>query len=171
MDAATLTAQRLALVGDAGHGTQKAVPGAKPFELWGVIQATPSFRAGSVTLAERKAAQNAAPVYMYWFGWKTPVLDGRPLAFHCQDLAFWFDNVDLCAQQTGGTDEARALARKMSTALVAFARTGNPSHAGIPRWPAFTAAGGETMVFDDQVVLKNDPDRDLRGLVQSIQPA
>ena len=44
---------------------------------------------------------------MYWFGWKTPVLDGRPLAYHCQDLAFWFDNIDLAAQATGGTDDAR----------------------------------------------------------------
>ena len=49
---------------------------------------------------------------MYWFGWKTPVLDGRPLAYHCQDLAFWFDNIDLAAQATGGGDEARALGRR-----------------------------------------------------------
>ena len=52
----------------------------------------------------------------------------------------WFDNIDLAAQATGGGHEARALATKMSGALVAFARTGNPSHAGCPKWPAFTAA-------------------------------
>jgi para-nitrobenzyl esterase len=60
---------------------------------------------------------------------------------------------------------------KMSDALVAFARTGNPNHAGIPRWPAFTAAGGETMVLDDAIALKHDPDREARRLVQSAQQA
>ena len=109
---------------------------------------------------------------MYWFGWKTPVLDGRPLAYHCQDLAFWFDNIDLAAQATGGTDDARELATKMSSALVAFARTGNPSHAGMPRWEPFIATTRTTMVFEnDQVVARSDPDREARTLLQSLQSA
>ncbi len=146
---------------------QSAEPGAAPFELWGVIQTAGGFRQGSVTLAERKAAQNAAPVYLYWFGWKTKVLDGRPLAFHCQDLPFWFDHVDRCARQTGGTPEAHALADKMSKALVAFATSGDPNHAGIPPWPAFTSASPANMVWDDQVTVKDDPDGELRRLVEA----
>lgn len=151
---------------------QRVVPDAKPFELLALIQTAgtgPITRTDVITQAERKAAQGAAPAYVYWFGWRTPVLDGRPLAFHCQDLVFWFDNIDLGVQATGGTPAARALATKMSRALVAFARTGNPSHAGIPRWPAFTAARGETMVLDDVVAVKPDPDREARRLVASAQ--
>jgi para-nitrobenzyl esterase len=148
---------------------QRLFPTARPFEIWGVIQGTQAYRINAVTQAERKAAQNA-PVYMYWFGWRTPVLDGRPLAYHCQDLAFWFDNIDLAAQATGGTDDARALATKMSSALVAFARTGNPNHAGITSWPAFTAATRATMVFEnEQVMVRNDPDGEARRLVQASQ--
>jgi para-nitrobenzyl esterase len=154
-------------VDDVIAAAQRAAPGAKPLELAGLIATTARTRGNTVTLAERKAAQHAAAVYLYWFGWKTMVLDGRPLAFHCQDLPFWFDHVDRCAQQTGGTPEAHALAEKMSGALTAFARTGDPNHAGLPRWPAFTAATGEAMVFDDVVELKNDPDRDLRRAVLS----
>ena len=147
---------------------QRVLPGASPFELNGVIATS---RANAVTQAERKAAQGGAPAYMYWFGWKTPVLDGRPLAFHCQDLVFWFDNIDLGVQATGGTAAARALATKMSRALVAFARTGDPSHPGIPRWPAFTASGRATMILDDVVAVKSDPDREARQVLASAQQA
>jgi para-nitrobenzyl esterase len=156
--------------GEIVEAYQRLFPKAKPFEIWGVVQGTQAYRVNAVTQAERKAAQAAAPAYMYWFGWKTPVLDGRPLAYHCQDLAFWFDNVDLAAQATGGTDDARALATKMSSALVAFAKTGNPSHGGIPKWPAFTATDRATMVFENgQVTLKNDPDGEARRLLQGAQ--
>lgn len=157
-----------AKTGEVIEAYQRVFPEAKPFEIWGVIQGTQAYRLNAVTQAERKAAQNAAPVYMYWFGWKTPVLDGRPLAYHCQDLAFWFDNIDLAAQATGGTDDARALAAKMSGALVAFARTGNPNHGGMVTWPAFTPATRATMVFEnDLVAVRNDPDGEARRIVQA----
>lgn len=146
---------------------QQVFPQAKPFEIWGVIQGTNAYRANAVRQAELKSAQLESPVYMYWFGWKTPVLDGRPLAYHCQDLAFWFDNVDLAAQATGGGDDARELATKMSTAFVAFAKSGNPNHAGIPRWAPFTTANRATMIFaNGSVAEKVDPDRAARALLK-----
>ncbi len=150
---------------DAIAAYRKVFPDAKPFEIWGVIQGTQRYRLNAITQADLKAAQ-AAPVYMYWFGWKTPVLDGRPLAYHCQDLAFWFDNIDLAAQATGGTDDARSLAAKMSGAFVAFAKTGKPTHPGLPAWPAYSASVRPTMVFENgKTTVKNDPDREARALV------
>jgi para-nitrobenzyl esterase len=150
---------------DAIAAYRKVFPNAKPFEIWGVIQGTRSYRLNAIKQADLKSAQ-AAPVYMYWFGWKTPVLDGRPLAYHCQDLAFWFDNIDLAAQATGGTDDARSLAAKMSGAFVEFAKTGKPAHPGLPGWPAYTASTRPTMVFENEkTTVKNDPDREARALV------
>jgi para-nitrobenzyl esterase len=167
-----LTATLGAKTGEVIDAYLRTFPGAMPFEINGVIVGTQAYRINAVTQAERKAAQKGAPVYMYWFGWKTPVLDGRPLAYHCQDLAFWFDNIDLAAQATGGGDDARALATKMSGALVAFAKTGDPSHAGIPAWPAFTEAARATMVFEnDRVSVKNDPDGAARRLLQGAMRA
>ena len=143
---------------------RRVFPTAKPFEILGIVGAD-LFRRGAVLQAERKATQGGAPTYLYWFGWKTPVLDGRPLAFHCQDLAMWFDNIDLCVQQTGGGPDARALASKMSNALVAFARTGNPNHPGIPRWPAYSASAPANMIFDTRVEVRNAPDRAALKLI------
>ena len=140
---------------------RKVFPSAKAFEINGLI-GSDLFRRGAVHQTDLKAAQRGGPVYAYWFGWKTPVLDGRPLAYHCQDLALWFDNVDLCLQATGGGDEARRLASQMSRALVAFARTGNPNHDGMPTWPAFTDASRAMMIWDATSEVKIDPDRDAR---------
>ena len=153
--------------GAAIEAYRKAFGSAKPFEIAGMIGAD-LFHRGALMQAEGKAAQNGAPVYAYWFGWKTPVLDGRPLAFHCQDLAFWFDNIDLCVQATGGGEEARKLASQMSGALVAFARSGDPNHDGIPRWPAFTGGNRAMMIWDSPSEVKVDPDREARQALVSV---
>jgi len=143
-------------------------PDAPPFEIRGLIVGTRAYRINAVRQAELKAVQNTG-VYTYWFGWNTPVLDGRPLAYHCQDLAFWFDNIDRAAQATGGTDDARALATTMSRQLVAFARTGSPNGEGLPEWPAFDPAGRSTMVYrNNRVSVQADPDREARELLESL---
>ena len=105
-----------------------------------------------------------APAYLYWFAWKTPVLDGTPLAYHCSELAFAFDNIDRCANSTGGTTEARELAAKVSQAWIQFARTGSPNHSGLPRWPAVSASALPTMIFDTRCEVKDDPDAQERKL-------
>ena len=143
---------------------RRAHPKAKPVEILSLIS---SPRTNAVKQAERKAAQNAAPAYVYWFGWQTPVLDGRPRAFHCAELAFVFYNTDLCAQSTGGGPEARELAGKVSDAWINFARNGDPNHPGLPKWPVFTAAKGETMIFDTRCEAKDDPDRQERQVLEA----
>jgi para-nitrobenzyl esterase len=130
-------------------------------ELMSRISAAP-VRQAAITQAERQAALGGAPVYMYWFCWKAPVLDRRPGAFHCAELSFVFDNSDRCAPMTGGGPGPRALAAKVSEAWIHIARSGNPNHSGLPKWMAFTASEKATMIFDNQCELKNDPDRDER---------
>ncbi len=161
---AQLTPQIGAKTAPAIAAYRKIFPSAQPFEVAGLIGAD-LFRRGTILETERKAAQNGAPVYAYWFGWKTPVLDGRPLAFHCQDLAFWFDNIDRCVQATGGGDDARTLASGMSGALVAFAKNGDPNHSGIPTWAPFTESNRAMMIWDTTPTVKIDPDRDARQVL------
>ena len=65
---------------------------------------------------------------------------------------------------TGTGPEAQALADKLAGTWVAFARTGNPNHPGIPEWPAYTAEARATMIFDTNCRVKNDPGGELRAL-------
>lgn len=143
---------------------RRSNPTAKPFDLFSFISAVTT-RHNAVAQSDLKAARKAAPVYQYLFTWQTPVLDGRPKAFHCAELAFCFDNVDRCLNMTGGGPEARKLAARVSGAWIAFAQSGNPNHAGLPKWPVYTPANGEVMIFDNKCEVRNDPDRVERRLI------
>ncbi|HEY2780512.1 MAG TPA: carboxylesterase/lipase family protein [Steroidobacteraceae bacterium] len=132
-------------------------PQAKPFDLWSRI-ASSGVRGSAIQQAKLKAMQGGAPAYLYWFTWQTPILSGRPRAFHCSEIAFVFDNTDRCETMTGGGAEARALAGKMCDAWIQFARTGNPNHAHLPRWPAYAAADQATMIFDKVSKVALNPD-------------
>jgi para-nitrobenzyl esterase len=136
---------------------QSTYPDAKPFDVLSLIMAAPT-RQNAITQAERKTALSAAPAYLYWFTWHTSVLDGRPRAFHCSELPFCFDNTDRCAAMTGGSVEARELGAKVSDAWINFARSGDPNHKGLPKWPVFSASQVPTMILDNKCVMKNDPD-------------
>jgi para-nitrobenzyl esterase len=52
----------------------------------------------------------------------------------------------------------------MSSAIAAFARTGNPNVAGYPDWPAYDSKTRATMLFDVVPKVANDPDADTRKL-------
>jgi len=47
---------------------------------------------------------------------------------------------------------------------VSFARTGNPNHAGLPHWPAFTGEDNETMVFNTECAVRKNFEAEGRRL-------
>ncbi|RYF40002.1 MAG: carboxylesterase/lipase family protein, partial [Cytophagaceae bacterium] len=87
--------------------------------------------------------------YLYWFTWQTQVLDGRPRAFHCAEIPFVFANARICENMTGGGACAAALEARIADAWIAFARTGNPNHRGLPEWRPFKGDSRATMLLDD----------------------
>jgi para-nitrobenzyl esterase len=114
-------------------------------------------------MAKMKYALHAAPVFQYFFSWQTPILEG-PGAWHTAELQFCFDNAKRCEQGTGNTPEAQALAKKMATAWANFARTGNPSQPGLT-WTPADPDHGQTMVWDNECRMVNDPEGEVRKLM------
>ena len=119
-------------------------------------------RHAAFTIAAAKHAQGRAPVYLYRFNWRSPVRNGKLRSMHGMELPFVFNHPDRIGFLTGTGDDRHALARNMSAAWVAFAKTGNPNHGGLPTWAAWTPSRWTTMVFDATTTAIDDPWRDER---------
>lgn len=141
-------------------------PAAKPVEMLSILYST-YVRRVAARWASYKAAQDPGRVYSYWFKWHTPVLDGRPRAFHCLDIPFLFNNADRCARMTGGSKDSITLASAVSGMLVEFARSGQPNAKQTPMWRPFDEDGA-VMIFDRSPCLELDPDRELRRIFGEI---
>jgi carboxylesterase type B len=92
---------------------------------------------GAVEEAEARARQGA-PTWVYQLDWASPLDEGRYRAFHTLDIPLVFDTVRQPGSRTGEGADARRMADRMSAALIAFARTGDPNHDGIPRWAPYS---------------------------------
>lgn len=142
----------------------KAYPGHTPKDM---IDVDVIFRPNALEQAKVKEAQQGAPVYMYQFAWKSPVLDSIFGSTHCMEIPFVFANTDRHASMTGGGDKARELAAKMSGAWINFAKTGDPNTDGLPRWAPYEPTQGATMIFDRECRIANNHDKELIDIVRS----
>jgi para-nitrobenzyl esterase len=115
----------------------------------------------STIQAERKAALNAAPAYLYSFNWLQPLAGDRTHAPHGSEIAFAFDNVHLARGEN-----PQPLADVMSATWTSFARTGNPSTETL-KWTAYDPTTRPTMIFDQRSRMENDPRGELRKLMLS----
>ena len=146
---------------------RRQYPGASPADRLIATTTDSNFRIRSLTLAQRRAAKAAAPVWMYAFDWETPVLGGKMKAPHAMDVPFTFDTIDLTSA-TDNSETAKRLAAAMSGTWAAFARHGVPDNPSIPHWPPYTAADRATLIFDATCRIENDPRGDTRALWQDI---
>jgi para-nitrobenzyl esterase len=148
---------------------RKAHPRETPSGLYFLISTDRGMRMNAIRLSERKVMQAQAPVYMYLFAWQSPALGGRLRATHTVEIPFVFDNTQIPKTMTTGGAEVKALAAQTSEAWIAFARTGNPNHKGLPTWPAYATPQRATMVFDAPApTVVNDPGRAERELWTSL---
>jgi para-nitrobenzyl esterase len=146
-------------------------PSLTPDEV--LIRATTAARSwrAAVIEAEQRAAQGS-PAFVYQLDWASRLPNGRTGAFHTSDIPLMLDNVRAEGSGAVGSD-AQAMADRMSDALLAFARTGDPSHAGLPTWTPYSLDRRETMMFDLPPRMEDDPRGDERrffGRIPYIQP-
>jgi hypothetical protein len=85
-------------------------------------------------------------------------------------LPFVFGTTDIAKDFVGAGPEQAALTKAVMGAWIAFARSGNPSHAGLPAWTPYEAATRPTMVFDNACRLALDPKPDDLARINRCPP-
>ncbi len=159
-----------AKAGSVIAGYRESRPTATGRDIFNVIASDHQYRRNAIEAAERKSRQGGAPAYLYEFTWKTPVLDGMLKTPHTMCLPFVFGNTEIAKDFTGAGPAQEALTRAVMGAWIAFARSGNPNHAGLPSWTPYEAATRPTMVFDDACRLALDPKPEDLARINSCPP-
>jgi para-nitrobenzyl esterase len=134
--------------------------------LRAVIATDSSIRRSAVAMAERKTAQGAAPAYLYRWDWPAAGEGAHWGAVHGTDLSPALANPTTAV--TGDTPDGRLLARQLGSSFVAFARTGDPNNAAVPRWDPYGPSQRAAMIFGARTRAVDDPNGDLRRLWDEI---
>jgi para-nitrobenzyl esterase len=130
-----------------------AFPHDNPSDAYFRISSDASFGRAMVDMADKKAAQRP-PVYFYRMEYDTQLPPGLR-ALHTAELPM---TVDLAWQP-----EAAQLSRQISSAWAAFARTGDPNHAGLPNWGRYDQTDRACMIFDITSCFGPDPQQEPRA--------
>ena len=126
-------------------------------ELFTDMSTDATFRIPAIRLAETQ--RQHAPTWMYMFTWETPAFGGVLKSTHAVEIPFVFDALTAPGAEvfTGTGPERQAISDAMHRAWIAFARTGNPNHSGIPEWPQYEPGRRATMRFDTTIEVVDDP--------------
>jgi len=147
---------------------RKANPHASPWDLWILISTDHPRGTYSRELAKRKADQHGAPAFAYRYDWETPEGGGHMRSPHTIEIPFVFNNIKIAGPLISKMPEAYALADRTSSAWVAFARSGDPNTPKLPKWPAYSTASRDTMLFNNECRVERDPDRRPRLVMEQV---
>jgi para-nitrobenzyl esterase len=106
------------------------------------------------------------PVYVYRFARKVPATGeyAKYGAFHTGEVPYVFDNLKYSRRPSVQTDHA--LAKTMSKYWANFIASGNPNAKGLAKWPLYTPATKQVMVFNEQSGALGMPDAAALDLLQ-----
>ncbi len=146
---------------------RKAMPNVSAPDIYMAVSSITMMGLGSVDIAEKKAQQNGAPVYLYNFGYKSdakiPGTDYPMGTPHAMDISFKFNNVvppkegEQPRMGFGGSgSDAITASHNFAALWTSFARTGKPALDGAPEWPAYNLKERPTMRIDAECMVIND---------------
>jgi len=139
-------------------------PEATPDDLLNAIITDHVFRIPATRLAEaqlhaQRRAGRPEAVHLYRFDYASTAFEGRLGSCHALEIPFVFHNLDKGGVELFcGEAPPTTIADAMHDAWIAFARTGDPGHGGIPEWPTYDEERRATMCFDAPTRLVDDPD-------------
>jgi para-nitrobenzyl esterase len=126
---------------------------------------------GQLIEAEERA-RAGAPAFVYQLDFASPVEPWRG-APHALDIPLVFGTFEAPDSIAGTGQASRLVSTAMMRAFLAFARDGDPGHAGLPSWPRYAPPARATMIFDAEPRAENDPrrsEREIFARIPYIQP-
>ncbi|MHA2281227.1 MAG: carboxylesterase/lipase family protein [Promethearchaeota archaeon] len=107
-----------------------------------------AFRIRTIRLLEAQRPHQPN-TFNYLFTWPSPGLDGILGACHSLEIPFVFGTLNSPTLKEFVKGSPEGLSEKMMDAWISFAKTGNPNHGNIPKWPAYEAEKRTTMTFGE----------------------
>jgi para-nitrobenzyl esterase len=142
---------------------RQTMPNASASNIWVAIESINMMGLGSITIAERKVQQQAAPVYLYNFGYKSEAkVPGTDYPFgtpHAMDITFKFNNEvpGVAASFLAGNSPERFTAsHNMAELWTTFAKAGKPAAKNVPEWKAYNLNDRPTMRIDTKCEVINN---------------
>ncbi len=128
----------------------------KPSEILAAIGTDFTFRIPTIRMLEIYS-KHQEKVYNYLFNWPSPALNGRFGSCHAVEIAFVLGTIDLPKMDIffGKGADAKTLCERTMDAWLNFAKSGDPNHKNIPKWPVYDQDKRATMIIDKEFKVVN----------------
>jgi para-nitrobenzyl esterase len=161
-----LVATRLPAPPETAHARAEALlalyPGAGADRFF-AVETDASLFVPSTRLAEAQS-RHQPRTFMYRFTWRSPLRGGALGACHALDVPFALGTYELPGLRAfaGEGPDAARVAHNVMNAWAAFARSGDPSHPGIPAWPPYAPPHRATLELGAACRVVDAPDEARR---------
>lgn len=126
----------------------------EPMEIFNALVNDYAFRIATTRLLEAQHLHQPN-TFSYLFTWPSPGFDGILGACHALEIPFVFGTLEAPTLKDFVKEAPRDLSEKMMDAWIAFARTGNPNHSNLPKWPAYNSESRATMFLGTECKVVN----------------
>ena len=118
----------------------------------------------------RNFTSRGAPTYLYRFSYVAQSVQNTVSgAVHAAEVPYVFDTL---ASQYGNavTSQDEQVAQRMNAYWAAFAKTGNPSDAGVTNWPVYSIALDNQIEFTAAGTVQVDQPNPVKAQIDLVQP-